>query len=281
MAGRARAPTATLRAMDDHAVERAAALICDARLAHTPLEPLPEAWRPMGLHDAYRVQAALNRLLMTRGAGPLAGHKIGCTTPVMQAYLGIPGPCAGEVFAGTVHRGTGTVLTADHVRLGVECEIAVELAADIGDGVRGARGFTRDAVAASVGAVMASIEVVDDRYHDWPTIGTPTLVADDFFNAGVVLGEAVRDWRRLDLATLGGRMLVNGTNVGSGRGADILGHPLEALAWLAGSMADRGRSLRAGEFVTLGSVVATQWVTRGDRVMIEIDGLGQAAVVFE
>ena len=267
--------------MDDDAVERAAALICDARLARTPLEPLPEVCRPTELDEAYRVQAALNRLLTARGVGPLAGHKIGCTTAVMQAYLGIPGPCAGEVFARTVHRGTGMVRTADHVRLGVECEIAVELVADIGEGGPGARRFTRDAVAGSVGAVMASIEVVDDRYRDWPTIGTPTLVADDFFNAGVVLGEAVHDWRRLDLATLGGRMLVNGIDVGSGCGADILGHPFEALAWLAGSMADRGRSLRAGEFVTLGSIVATQWVTRGDHVLIEIDGLGQAAAVFE
>ena len=267
--------------MDDQAVERAASLICDARLARVPLEPLPEAWRPADLVDAYRVQAALNRALTARGAGPLAGHKIGCTTPVMQAYLGIPGPCAGEVFARTVHRGRGTFRTADHVRLGVECEIAVELAAEIDGRAPGSGGFTRDAVAAAVGAVVASIEVVDDRYRDWPTIGTPTLVADDFFNAGVVLGPAVREWRRLDLGTLGGRMLVNGTEVGSGHGADILGHPFEALAWLAGSMAERGRPLRAGEFVTLGSIVATQWVNPGDLIRIEIDGLGEAAALFD
>ena len=127
---------------------------------------------------------------------------------------------------------------------------------------------------------MASIEVVDDRYADWRTIGTPTLIADDFFNAGVVLGSPVRDWRRLDLAALAGRMLINGVEVGRGVGADILGHPLDALAWLADNMASRGRALKAGEFVTLGSLVATNWVAAGDEVLIEVEGLGEARATF-
>jgi 2-keto-4-pentenoate hydratase len=245
-----------------------------------PLEPLPEEVRPADLVDAYRVQATLNRLLTARGAGPLAGHKIGCTTPVMQAYLGIRGPCAGEVFALTIHRGTGRFRTNEHVRLGVECEIAVELAEDID--ARAARApLTRDSVGSAVGAVMASIEVVDDRYRDWPTIGTPTLVADDFFNAGIVLGAPVRDWRALDLGAIGGRMRINGVDVGSGQGSDILGHPFEALAWLAGNLEERGRKLRAGDVVTLGSLVATRWIAAGDEVRIEVDGLGEAIAIFE
>jgi 2-keto-4-pentenoate hydratase len=263
--------------VDARAVDRAASLIRAARLAGRPLEPLPEDCRPADETDAYRVQAALNGQLTAAGAGSLGGHKIGCTTPVMQAFLNIPNPCAGEVFARTVHRGQGRFRAADFLRVGVECEIAVELGADL-DG-RG--GFGRDAVAEAVGAVMASIEVVDDRYRDYPTIGTPTLIADDFFNAGGVLGDPVRDWRRLDLANLAGRMLINDIEVGTGRGGDILGHPLEALAWLAGSMTARGRTLRAGEFVTLGSVVATKWVEAGDAVRIEIDGLGAAGATFE
>jgi 2-oxo-3-hexenedioate decarboxylase/2-keto-4-pentenoate hydratase len=128
---------------------------------------------------------------------------------------------------------------------------------------------------------MASIEVVDDRYRDYPTLGTPTLIADDFFNAGLVLGEPVRAWQGLDLAALAGRMLINGQEVGTGRGGDILGHPLEALAWLATTAGARGMPLRAGEFVTLGSVVATKWITAGDKIRVEIDGLGSAGATFE
>lgn len=262
--------------MDRPAIERAATLIRRARLARVPLGPLPADCRPATERDAYAVQDALNRQLTDGGAGPLAGHKIGCTTAVMQAYLGIPNPCSGEVFGRTVHRRSGTFHLGNHQRLGVECEIAVELANDID----GSRGFGREAMRDAVAAVVASIEVVEDRYRDYATIGTPTLIADDFFNAGGVLGEPVREWQRLDLAQIAGRMLVNGREVGAGVGADILGHPLEALAWLAGNVWERGRSLRAGEFVTLGSVVATHWVAAGDVVRIELEGLGEATATF-
>ena len=135
-------------------------------------------------------------------------------------------------------------------------------------------------VAAAVGACMAAIEVVDDRYEDYRSLDTPTLIADDFFNAGCVLGEPVERWRELDLAALRGRMSINGSEVGRGRGGDILGHPLRALAWLANALAARGRALEPGEFVLLGSVVQTQWVAAGDHVEIEIEALGGASCQF-
>ncbi len=91
-----------------------------------------------------------------------------------------------------------------------------------------------------------------------------------------MLGAPVEDWRELDLTGVAGRMRINGSEVGSGRGGDILGHPLTALAWLANALAARGRTLAAGEFVLLGSVVETRWVEAGDRVEIEIEGLGEA-----
>jgi 2-oxo-3-hexenedioate decarboxylase/2-keto-4-pentenoate hydratase len=127
---------------------------------------------------------------------------------------------------------------------------------------------------------MAAIEVVDDRYEDYRTLDVPTLIADDFFNAACVLGAPVAAWRDLDLASLRGRMRINGAEVGTGRGGDILGHPLEALAWLANALVARGRCLEAGEIVLLGSVVETRWVAAGDRVDVTIEGLGSARARF-
>ena len=140
--------------------------------------------------------------------------------------------------------------------------------------------YDRDSVAGAVEAVMAAIEVVDDRWIDYPSVDTPTLIADDFFGAGCVLGEPVRDWRELDLPGLAGWMSINGRVVGNGTGADIMGHPFEPLAWLANSMAERAPCLRAGEFVLLGSLVATKWVEKGDVVAVEIEGLGRAEARF-
>ena len=127
---------------------------------------------------------------------------------------------------------------------------------------------------------MAAIELVDDRWLDYKSVDTPTLIADDFFGAGCVLGPPMTGWQGLDLTAVEGAMFINGAHVGSGSGADIMGHPFEALAWLANSMAARGRGLREGEFVLLGSLVETKWVERGDLVTIEQPGLGTASAQF-
>ena len=259
------------------AVERAAALLCAARIERRRFDRLPAACRPADEATAYALQDALHGRLTAAGWGALAGYKIGCTTPVMQRFLGIPNPCAGGVFAPTVQHERGAFRHADFLHVGVECEIAVRLAQDLP--AKGAP-YLRDEVAAAVGACMAAIEVVDDRYEDYRSLDTPTLIADDFFNAGCVLGAPLETWRELDLAALRGRMAINGVEVGEGHGGDILGHPLAALAWLANALATRGRHLKADEFVLLGSVVETRWVEAGDQVEIKIEGLGAASSAF-
>jgi 2-oxo-3-hexenedioate decarboxylase/2-keto-4-pentenoate hydratase len=270
-----RADAAMDGAADRH--RRAAALIRDQRLARTPIEPLPADCRPAGERDGYAVQEMLHGLLTDAGLGPVAGHKIGCTTPVMQAFLGIPNPCAGGVHAATVHEGRAEVRHRDYVRVGAECEIAVRLGADLDPG---RAPFDRERVAPAVDAVLAAMEIVDDRYRDYRILGVPTLIADDFFNAGCVLGPPVARWRELDLTSLRGVTRLNGRTVGQGEGRAVMGHPLEALAWLANLRAGLGVGLRAGEFVLLGSVVETRWVALGDEVAVEIEGLGEARATF-
>jgi 2-oxo-3-hexenedioate decarboxylase/2-keto-4-pentenoate hydratase len=260
------------------AIARAADLLCEARRARQRFDRLPEDCRPADEASAYAVQDALHAALTAAGRGALAGHKIGCTTPVMQRFLGIANPCAGGVFAPTVQYLEAEFRHADFLHVGVECEIAVRLADDLSPA--GAP-YDRHAVGAAVGACMVAIEVVDDRYRDYRMLDVPTLIADDFFNAACVLGAPVTTWRDLDLARVRGRMTINGAEVGTGSGGDILGHPLEALAWLANALAARGRCLSAGVFVLLGSVVETRWVAQGDLVAVEIEGLGAARASFD
>jgi 2-oxo-3-hexenedioate decarboxylase/2-keto-4-pentenoate hydratase len=264
--------------MTPEAVERAAEIIAQNRRGRTRLELLPEEIRPASPDDAYTVQARMNELLTEVGLGETVGWKIGCTTPVMQQYMNIHEPAYGEVFAPTLFRRHAALRHADYVEPGVEAEIAVELAADL---PARRRPWTRESVADAVGGAMASIELVDARYADFRKFDTPTLVTDNFFNAAVVLAEPNRGWHDLDLGAVNGRMHINDELIGEGAGTLIMGHPLEALAWLANRVADFGRHLKAGEFVTLGSVVATRWVQRGDLVEVDVDGLGGVSIKFD
>ena len=256
---------------------QAAALLARNRLEGGRLPPLPDACRPAGEDAAYAVQFALREALIQGGGGNLAGYKIGATSRVMQDYLDIHNPCGGGVLANAVHASPAEVRYDGYVHPGVECEIAVRLAADL---PAAAAPFSRDRVAEAVGACMAAIEIVDDRYVDWRSLDTPTLIADDFFQAGIVLGPADSAWRRLDLAALAGTMAINGQERGRGVGGDVLGHPFTALTWLANQLAAHGVGLHRGHVVLTGSVVATQWVARGDRVRVDVEGLGAAEVVF-
>ncbi len=263
--------------MDSQAISNAVSVLARGRLEDARLDQLMESFRPVDESDAYQLQAALSEQLTAGGYGEPVGRKIGCTTAVMQEYLKIPNPCAGLVYAPTLQQRRGTFVFDSFHHVGVECEIAVRLSEDLPESNAP---YERSTIAPAVEAVMAGIEVVDDRWVDYTRMDVATLIADDFFGAGGVLGEPVTSWRDLDLAALSGSMSINGQQVGSGVSSDIMGHPFEALAWLANTAVQHGNSLRAGEIVFLGSIVETKWLEPGDHVVIDIDGLGSASARF-
>ena len=257
-------------------IRAAAAAIAAARRSRTPLQPLAADVAPKTEAEGYRVQDAVHKLLAA-DFGARVGYKIGCTSAVMQQYLDIPHPCGGGVFAKGVHDSGVALQARDFVRVGVECEIAVRLARDLAPTEAP---FTAEWVAEAIDAYHPAIEIVDDRYVKWETLGAPTLVADDFFAAGCVLGQAVARSAAPDLFTVIGRALINGKKAGQGTGADVLGHPHNALAWLANQLAASGKGLRAGEIVLTGSLVKTIWLEAGDKVVMELQGLGSVAATF-
>jgi 2-keto-4-pentenoate hydratase len=249
----------------------AAQIIATSRRNRVGLKALPPDVAPKDEPEGYRVQRAVHDLMLPQ-TGSLVGYKIGCTSKVMQQYLDILHPCGGGVFARGVHESGVRLRAADFVRVGVECEIAVRIGRDllVSEGP-----FTAEWVMEAVESYLPAIEIVDDRYEKWETLGAPTLVADDFFAAGCVLGAPVARTAAPDLLAVQGRALINGAEAGRGTGADVLGHPHHALAWLANHLADEGRGLHAGQIVLTGSLVKTAWLKAGDRVVMELEGLGR------
>ncbi len=247
----------------------AADLILDARRARRVLAPLGAA-APADARAGYAVQRQVAERL---GAVPPWGFKIGATTKQMQDYLGLTGPAAGFVPATSPHPSGARLRFADFLNPGVECEVAVRLARDVPWG--------QEAGIADVAEAFAAIEIVEKRYGDLGELGTPTLIADCVFHAGGVLGTAPAHWREVDLAAIRGELRVDGAVKGSGFGRDLLGHPLEALRWLATSpAAEAFGGLRAGQVVWLGSVTPPIWLDGPCAVAVAFDGLGEVSVSF-
>ena len=255
--------------------QQAARFLHEAHRARRPYQPLPEEVAPRTIDEAYAMQEAFHQLL-TADRGPISGYKIALTTPVMQKMVGFGEPCAGAVLANNIHQSPASVKGDDYGQLGAECEVAVLLKSDLP--ASGAP-YTRDSASQAVGALMPSFELVDDRGADYSNLFFLGVVADSLWNAGVVLGPRVTDWQGLDLAAAKGAMTINGQPAGEGKGGDVMGHPLEARAWLANTLAARGKSLTAGMIVMTGNIVSTKFLNPGDTAIVSIEGLGEATVV--
>jgi 2-keto-4-pentenoate hydratase len=235
-----------------------------------PTEILPAELYPADLDEAYAIRRAFQEIEEGTGRGAIAGYKIGLTTPVMQKLCGINEPCYGAIFVREVHQSRAVLSARDYCRLGVETEIALRLGVDL------AAGSNPQQVAAAVDSAMAAIELIEDLRYDYKRLDAAAMVAGNVWNAGVVIGAPVTDWRALALAQVTARLSISGRETGTGKGGDVMGNPLNALAWLADKLAAARTPLRRGMIVMTGSMVPIQYPSAGDEVLVEISGLGAA-----
>jgi 2-keto-4-pentenoate hydratase len=243
-------------------------LLYDEHAAGTRFHTLgPEA----GLVDlpaAYAVQRELVELLRPK-LGQTVGYKIGLTSARMQKFCNIDQPIAGVVLANRVAASGAALTGRDYGRVGLEFEVGVRLGRDLP-----ASGAPYDAegIAKAVDAVCAAVEVVDDRHADYTSLDVRSLVADNSWNAGAILGDLTTHWP--DLAAVSGAVMLDGVEVDRGHGRDVLGHPFIPLAWLANHLAARGEALRAGEVVLTGSLVTTRFPQKSESYRYELAGVG-------
>jgi 2-keto-4-pentenoate hydratase len=260
-------------------VQRAAKWLHDAHAGRQRFRPLPDELAPRSADEAYGVQ---DEFVALRAAtlGAIGGYKIALSTPQMQKFLGVDAPQAGVMLGKTIRRTPARVRAADYVHLIIEFEIAVEIAEDL---PAADAPFFRERITQAVGAVMPAIELADDRGADYAELARRPLelICDNGWNEGAVLGYPVAQWKGIDLARVRGVASINGREIGEGRGADALGHPLDAVAWIADHLSSGGRSLVRGDVVITGSLVTTQPGRPGDLVKFALEGLGGVELGIE
>lgn len=260
--------------MEPSRLADAAAYVMTRRLARLPVER-QACLRSMG--EGYAAQVLANRAI-AKALGPVVGFKIGGTAENTRKLINVTEPVLGEVFASRVHRSGATLPFASVIKPGIETEIAVRLARPLPSRERP---YSRAEAEAAIGTVMASIEIVDDRYVDFKTVGGPTLAADNVYNAYVILGQEHAYEAGMPLDRLGARTLIDGSEVATGTGAALMGHPLEALLFAAEKRRQLGLGLDAGSFITLGTMAMPQWFDRPMTTRIEIEQLGTVEVTFD
>jgi 2-keto-4-pentenoate hydratase len=255
--------------MPEGDVVRAAEALVNEHRTGTRFQLFAAAFGIAGIDDAYAVQREYVRLQMqVRGVG-IAGHKIGLTTKRMQEMCGIDSPIAGVVLKDRVHQSGASVSASAYGRAGLEFEIAVRLARDL---VPAGHVLGPAEVAEAVDTVCPAIEIIDDRHADYRGLEVLSVIADNSWNAGIVLGDFVRSWP--ELASIEGIVSVNGENTDRGFGRDVLGHPFHSVAWLATHLARSGTPLRAGDIVMTGNLVTTKFPEPPCAYRFDLVGLG-------
>ncbi len=208
----------------------------------------------------------------------LAGFKVAATNPQVQDLLGIAEPFSGCLLREHVHDSPAELAAGDFAFRLIEAEFALRLGADLP--ARDAA-YARDEVAAAVASLHPAFEVVISAYGPaWAGAGTPALIADNAVHGAFVMGPGLADWGGLDLAAHPVTLFHNGREAGRGRGANALGHPLNALAWLADQGVLGGRGLLAGDLVTTGVVTPIIYAEPGEEVRADFGALGEVRLRF-
>ena len=235
--------------------------------------PLRDALEPTDAAGAYQVQAINTQYWQSQGR-TIIGRKVGLTAKAVQAQLGVNQPDFGALFDDMQIAEGGTLDPRRALQPKAEAEVALVLARDVNDPEASAAD-----VAQATSYAVAALEIVDSRILDWK-ISFADTVADNGSSAFFVLGEEKKLLEGLDLYTCGMALEVNGEIASLGAGAACLGHPLEAAAWLARTLAAEGEPLRAGDIILTGALGPMVALNPSDQVTARIGGLGSVSFSY-
>ena len=244
-----------------------------ALLAGKPVAPLSNRGHELLIEDAYRIQQRMVAHRLNAGE-KIVGKKVGATSVAVQNMLGVRQPDFGMLLSGMIFN-EGDVIPFDSlIQPKAEGEIAFILKRDItGPGV------TIAEVIAATECVMPCFEIVDSRIENWK-LKIQDTVADNASCGVFALGGSACNPRKIDLDLCGMALERNGDIFATGSGAAALGHPANAVAWLANTLGPLGMSLKAGEVVLSGSLTAMAPIARGDHLRVELGGIGECSVRF-
>ncbi|WP_020655769.1 2-keto-4-pentenoate hydratase [Massilia niastensis] len=256
-----------------HDLAAAAVALRVSAQTRAPIAPLRLSYPGLDLDDAYAIQQLNTKHRLASGAR-IVGCKVGLTSPAVQRQLGVDQPDFGMLFDDMAYGEDLPIPMAQLLQPKIEAEVAFVLGRDLD--------MERPSIADVLRAIeyaVPALEIVGSRIRNWE-IGLVDTVADNASSSAFVLGGPPRRLDGLELRNCAMQMDCNDEPVSSGQGSACLGHPLNAVAWLAATMARRGAPLRAGHLVLSGALGPMAPVRPGARYTAQIEGLGSVTAVF-
>lgn len=259
--------------MEEKRIKYFAELLIQAEKKRNPILPLTETDPDISIEEAYQIQLQIIALKKASGR-VVVGKKIGLTSLPMQAMLGVREPDYGHILNDMLVMEGEKIKLSELIAPRLEGEIAFVLKEDLlGSGV------TLAEVLRCSAGVLPALEIIDSRIRDWK-IKLADTVADNASSARVVLGGKITSLDHMDLRTIGMVLEKNGEIMATAAGAAVLGHPAQAVAWLANKLATYGLYLKKGEIILSGSLTAALPIVSGDFFRADFGPLGDVKIKF-
>lgn len=259
--------------MDKKATLALAKELYEAEKNHAPIEALTARYPAITNEEAYQVQLAGMQLRLDDGQ-TLVGKKIGLTSKAMQAALGVFEPDYGYITDQMMAYEGEPLSLEELIAPKVEAEVAFVLRDDLAG-----PGVTVSRVLQATAGIMPALEIIDTRIKDWK-IKIQDTIADGASIGKVSVSGRLVPADEFDMRYMGLVLEKNGETVATAAGAAVLGHPANAVAWLANKLAQYGICLKAGDIIMAGSLTAACPVAAGDSIRACFDRLGTVGARF-
>ena len=242
----------------------------DQHNAKLNFQNLPEALMPSDFDEAYKAQQIFQK---NSGRGELGGFKIALASKIQQELCGIDHPIAGGIFANEIKYSPSTFELSDFHGLGLEFEIAATLSDDLKPNMGS---FSKDNIRKYVKSLSPAFELIIDREADYSNINPLTMITDNAWCSGIVLGKELPNWEQLDLDVIKSQLLWNNEPPQNAMIRDA--NPLESLSWVINLLLSHGRTIPKNSVIITGSVIKTRAPHKGDTVIYKVGDLSEVEI---
>lgn len=255
-------------------IQKAATALMEAENEKKPITPFTSSAEEISVDDAYQIQLRQIHHKVDNGA-VIVGKKIGLTSKAMQEMFNVNEPDYGHLLNDMIYQDGDTISLDRYIQPKIEFEIAFVLKKDLkGPGV------SMNDVIEATDYIVPALEIIDSRIKDWQ-IKYEDTVADNGSSAGAIIGKTTARINGLDLAGMSMNVYRNNEFLDSATGAAVMGHPAQAVAWLANALGNYGISLYAGEIILAGALSKAVVIEDGDTFTAEFDHIGSVSATFK
>lgn len=244
-------------------LKRFARELFEAERAAHRVERLSDRLPDLTEAEAYEIAATNIRMRGQR----TVGFKLGYTSAAMRQQMNIAHPNYGVLTQERIIGSGEVLLVLDGL---VHPRVEPELTLRLGQDLHGTDCTPAD-VARAVDRVYPSLEVVDTRYQDY-VFKAVDNIADNSSSALCVLGPSHSLAEAPPLAECSVELQIDDRVLARGTGADAMGDPLHAIAWLVRTLADLGQQLMAGDLIMTGGLTRAFEVRAGQSITARFAG---------